>query len=183
MPTFSIAVLSLVLALGGAIPGMPAFAGDPVYRWVDKDGVIHYGSRPPDKDARPASLPNLQTYSPQSGGRLPSILEPAASSKPSPLIREVRVLSPVQDEIFRDPSSPISVSISVQPGLPEGAGVIFYLDGAAKNARPINGTSMSFGSVNRGEHTVTAAVVDASGKELMRAPPVTFHSKPPIARQ
>lgn len=181
MPRFLAAVSFLILA--STLLVLPVVAGDPVYRWVDKDGVIHYGSKPPDKDAKPATLPNLQTYSPRLGNRPPVAVEPAASTKPGPsIIREVRVLSPVQDEIFRDPSTPISVSISVQPALPEGAGVIFYLNGAAKNARPIYGTSMSFGSVDRGEHTVTAAVVDASGKELMRAPPVTFHAKPPIAR-
>ena len=32
---------------------------DNVYRWLDKDGMAHYSSRPPTKDAKPADLPPL----------------------------------------------------------------------------------------------------------------------------
>ena len=110
--------LALVL-LFSAVSG---FAADSVYRWVDKDGVIHYGGQPPSKDAKPAALPEIQTYSNRTGNK------------------------------------------------------------AAKNARPIAATSMTFNGIERGEHNVTAAVLDATGKELMRAPAVTFHSKPPTAR-
>ncbi len=174
--SLSALTLCLVLAL------QTAWAADPVYRWVDKNGVIHYGAKSPDKDAKPASLPGIQTYSPR-GGRLPPILQTdTAAAKATSNVKEVRILAPVQDEIFRDPQTPINVSVAVLPGLPEGAGVIFYLDGAAKNARPLPGTSTSFSGVDRGEHTVAAAVVDALGKEIMRSAPITFHSKPPIAR-
>lgn len=164
---------AFILALAAAFA---ATAADEVYRWTDKDGVVHYGSQPPSKDAKPATLPELQTYQP--GSKVPLAVEPPKPAAVQP-IKEVRVLAPVQDEIFRDPAGIVNVSVAVLPALPAGAGVIFYLDGAPKNSKPLPTTSTTFTSVERGEHTVTAAVVDASGKELKRAPPVVFHTKPP----
>lgn len=157
-----------------------ALSADEVYRWVDKEGVVHYGGQPPSKDAKPATLPTLQTYRPDAKplAQIAEPPQPAASST----ITEVRVLAPVQDEIFRDPAGVVNVAVAVLPAMPEGAGVIFYLDGAAKNAKPSASTSTSFTSIERGEHTVAAAVVDASGKELKRSAAVTFHAKPPGLR-
>lgn len=172
------ALALLLLALATA-----ATAADPVYRWVDKDGVIHYGGQPPSKDAKPASLPEIQTYSNRNATKSLPIAPLDASTKASAsaAVKEVRILSPVQDEIFRDPSAGVGVAVAVLPGLPDGAGLIFYLDGAPKNARPSPNTSMTFNGIERGEHSVVAAVVDSTGRELSRSQPVTFHSKPPSA--
>lgn len=173
------------LALVLLFSAVSVFAADSVYRWVDKDGVIHYGGQPPSKDAKPAALPEIQTYSNRTGNKALPLSPLDAEAKPAgstTTVKEVRILAPVQDEIFRDPQGVVNVAVSVSPALPVGAGVIFYLDGAAKNARPIAATSMTFNGIERGEHNVTAAVLDATGKELMRAPAVTFHSKPPTAR-
>lgn len=168
--------MSLRFALVLAALSFSALAADEVYRWVDKQGVVHYGAQPPNKDAKPVTLPPLQTYKAGSKAPLPAAPPP----KPAVAeIKEVRVTAPVQDEIFRDPAGVVNVSVAVVPGLPEGAGVVFYLDGAPKNARPSPLLSMSFTGVERGEHSVSAAVVDLTGKELARAPPVTFHARPP----
>ncbi len=173
------------LALALVLSAVSVFAADSVYRWVDKEGVIHYGGQPPSKDAKPAALPEIQTYSNRAGNKalpLSPLDAEAKAAVPTAMVKEVRILAPVQDEIFRDAQGVVNVAVSVSPALPVGAGVIFYLDGAAKNARPIAATSMTFNGIERGEHTVTAAVLDSAGKELMRAPPVTFHSKPPTVR-
>ena len=175
--------MRIPLTIAALLLALSAQAADEVYRWVDKDGVVHYGAQPPSKDAKPAALPDIQTYSHRASNKALPIVPADASPKPLvAAIKELRIVAPVQDEIFRDPSVGINVSVAVSPGLPPGAGIIFYLDGAAKNARPLPSTSTTFNSVDRGEHNVTAAVVDATGKELLRSAPVTFHSKPPTAR-
>lgn len=159
-----------------------AQAADPVYRWVDKEGVIHYGAQPPSKDAKPAALPEIQTYSSRGSSRPAPVLPQDAAATPAATIKQVRILSPVQDEVFRDAQGSVGVSVAVLPALPEGAGVIFYLDGLPKNAKPLPSTSTTLNGVERGEHSVVAAIVDASGRELIRSQPVTFHSKPPTVR-
>ena len=170
--------MRIILAFVSVLTATSAIAADQIYRWVDKDGVIHYDAQPPSKDAQPAKLPDIQTYSHRSGNKaLP--VSPLDSAKAVALVKEIRILAPVQDEVFRDPQGIISVSAAVLPALPAGAGVMFYLDGAAKNAKPLASTNTTFTGVERGEHNVIVAVVDASGKELLRSAPVTFHTKPP----
>ncbi|MES2884614.1 MAG: DUF4124 domain-containing protein [Pseudomonadota bacterium] len=174
--------MRIAILLAAALVGQPAWAGDEVYRWVDKDGVIHYGAQPPNKDAKPAALPEIQTYSNRTGNKALPVAPVDASTKPVAAVKELRITAPVQDEIFRDPSAGISVSVAVLPALPPGTGIVFYLDGSAKNARPSPSTSTTFNGVERGEHSVVAALVDVAGKELLRSPPVIFHSKPATAR-
>lgn len=165
------------LALALTVFSLSALAADEVYRWVDKQGVVHYGAQPPNKDAKPVALPALQTYKAGSKVPLPSVAQ--APKILASEVKEVRITAPVQDEIFRDPAGLVNVSVAVVPGLPAGAGIVFYLDGSPKNAKPLSTTSTSFTGVERGEHSVSAAVVDATGKELGRAPPITFYTRPP----
>ncbi len=176
--------MRIFITLVAGLLALSAGAADEVYRWVDKDGVIHFGAQPPSKDAKPAQLPQIQTYSHRLDNKVLPLSPLEAATKPasSAVLKEVRILAPVQDEVFRDAAASVSVVVAVLPALPAGAGIVFYLDGAAKNAKPASSGSMTFNNVERGEHSVSAAVVDVSGKELMRAAPVVFHSKPPIAR-
>lgn len=51
-------LVSLVLALVLALPGPGASAADRVYRWVDKQGRVHYGDRPP-AGATPATIRSI----------------------------------------------------------------------------------------------------------------------------
>jgi hypothetical protein len=172
------------LLLAGLVLAFSAQAADAVYRWVDKEGVIHYSAQAPSRDSKPVELPALQTYSHKNGpqnaafapANAPAAVEPAA------IIKEVRITSPVADEVFRDPQGLVPVAVSIVPAIPQDAGLVFYLDGSAKNSKPWVSTNYTLVGVERGEHSVAVALVDSKGKELMRSPPVTFHAKPPIAR-
>lgn len=179
----SLIAMRIALLTFSVLFSATVMATDSVYRWVDSKGVVHYGAQPPTKDALPANLPEIQTYSHRAGNKALPIAPVEASAKPelaAVSVKEVRILTPVQDEVFRDPQGAVGVAVAVLPALPAGAGVVFYLDGAAKNLKPSPTTSTVFNGVERGEHSVTAAVVDATGKELMRTLPVTFHNKPPV---
>jgi len=176
--------MRILLILCSVLISISAGAADEVYRWVDQDGVIHFGAQPPNKDAKPAALPQLQTYSHNVGNKVLPLVPLEAASKPASgaTVKELRILAPVQDEIFRESICNVSVAVAVLPALPAGAGVLFYLDGAPKNAKPSSTTSTVFNAVERGEHTVSATAVDAAGKALGRATDVTFHCKPPTVR-
>jgi hypothetical protein len=162
----------------------PLAAKDEIYRWVDADGVIHYGSQPPSKDAKPAALPDLQTYR---SGRPPLASAPVADKPAAPVAgakQEVslRITSPVEDETFRDPQGLVPVSLVASPALPEGAGYVYYLDGIAQNKKPWLAAAYTLTEVERGEHQLSAAVVDKDGRELARSGAVRIHQMPPIAR-
>jgi len=63
--------LKLVIVLSLFTAPLTAQA-DNVYRWVDKDGLVHYTSKPPTKDAKPADLPPLMREG-TSGGKVAKV--------------------------------------------------------------------------------------------------------------
>lgn len=161
-----------------ALATLPAQAKDEIYRWVDKDGVIHYGARPPAKDAKPAALPELQIYKPSASA---AKAQSAAAPPPVAEALELRITAPVADETFRDADGLIPVNALLTPALPAGGGYVFYLDGVSQNPKPWSSSTYVLTGVERGEHTVSVAVVDKTGRELKRSAAVSFHSKPPSA--
>lgn len=158
-----------------------------VYRWVDKDGVVHYTDKPPTKDAKPAQLPPIQTVpggfglrgatGDRAGAASESAGQAGAPAAPTPTI-----VSPQPDQTFRGAERTVPVSVTLAQPLPAGAGLLYYLDGSAHNTHPTQSVSYTLTNVERGSHTIAVAVVGADGKELARSPPVIVHMKPPIAR-
>ena len=155
-----------------------------VYRWTDDKGVVHYSDKPQAPNDKPVELPHLQTYN--HDATPPGFTPAPASAGPARADAgsgggEFAILSPAQDETIRDAEGKFTVTLSgtLQPG----QGVIYYLDGTAENAQPMQSTAFLFARVDRGEHTVAAALVGADGAELARTPPVTVHLKPPTVKR
>lgn len=164
----------LLLPLLGLTP-----ASAEVYRWTDSQGATHYGDRPPSDAVKPLQLPPLQTYNPppvSSPSPAPALSAntPAETGKPP----AIRITSPAADETIRDAGNQLSVSVDV--ALKPTQGLLYFLDGVQQNKVATASTAYLFEAVERGEHTITAAVVTTEGKELIRAAPVTVHIKPPI---
>lgn len=168
---------ALVLILLATATG--AVAGD-VYRYVDKDGVVHYTDHPPTPDSEPIKLRPVQTIgTPAPATAASAETGPAASS---PKIG-ITIVSPVADETLRGDDGILAVSVRLDPPLPEGAGLRFLLDGNTRNEEPTRSLSHHFVGVERGSHLVGASAVDAQGRELGRAAPVIVHMKPPTVDQ
>ena len=171
------------LALAQDAPPPPAkpAAKDQVYKWVDKDGVIHYSSQPPTDNAKPAKLPPLQTYK---GGTNPNLgkFDKSATKGAAPGVgSSIDIVTPAHDETFRGGERIVPVAVVVTPQLAEGQKLIYLLDGTPASA-PTTNTSYALTEVDRGTHSVSVTLVDAvSGETLATSPSVTFHMKPPIA--
>jgi len=159
-----------------------ALAAD-VYRWTDDKGVVHYSDKPQTPADKPAELPHLQTYNHSSS---PPPSAPLADTPAKPAKAEAAaggafaITSPAPDETIRDAEGKFTVAVSgtLQPG----EGVIYYLDGSAENQEPTPSTAFLYARVERGEHSVSAALIGADGHELERTPAVAIHVKPPIAK-
>jgi hypothetical protein len=166
-----------------------AAAAADVYRWVDDKGVVHYSDKPLAPNDRPASLPQLQTYN--HGGTPPGFqpapAAPAAGAGAAPAAASrsnahaFAITSPAPDETIRDADGKFTVTVAADLG--PGQGVVYYLDGAAENKEPTPSTAFLYARVDRGEHALSAALVDANGSEIERAGPVTIYVKPPAVKK
>ena len=176
MTRFPILVCSLLTSLVAA----PVLA-DKVYRHVDENGVVHYTDQPPSKTSRPVELPPLQVVSPV------ALPEPAPSEAPRAAARRqdvaISVLSPAPDETFRGADRTLPVNVSLKPGLPEGYGLFYLLDGNPQNSEAVRASSYLLTGVERGQHMVTVVVVDPRGTEVARTQPVIVHMKPPTVNR
>lgn len=156
-----------------------------VYKWVDEKGVVHYTDQPPTENAKPATLPPLQTYKERAKPK-PGNLEKPDNGTLSPAAAPAAVLkitSPAPEETFRgEAQRQVSVSVQVTPPLTDGQFLIYHLDGVAKSG-PTTETSYTLAEVERGAHTVSVTMVDAAGKPIARTESVTVHMKPPIVKK
>jgi hypothetical protein len=159
-----------------------AAAAADVYRWTDDKGVVHYSDKPQSPADKPVALPDLQTYNHKANppASAPLADAPVAAAKAEgggPFV----ITSPAPDETIRDADGKFTVTVAAT--LKEGQGIVYYLDGAAENQEPTPSTAFLYARVERGEHSVSAALVDAGGKELEHTAPVTVHVKPPTAKK
>lgn len=154
-----------------------------IYTWVDADGVRHYSDSADGSGAQRADLPGIQSMQgdPDALARLREAAQ-ANRSKRAVTSRTVDIVKPQPDETFRDPRGlvPIAVTIGGAGDLRAGEQITYYLDGSPIPQSPTELTSLQLGNVQRGEHTLSAALM-FQGKEVRRSDPVTFYMKPPSA--
>lgn len=171
-------ILSLSAVLLGVTLCVAAGATE-VYRHVDKDGVVHYTDQPPTKGAKPAVLPPIQVVGPVGGRPAPgsasgaTVITDADLTGAAPL--SVSIMSPTPDQTFRRDDRLLPVSVRMNQPLPQGHGLLYLLDGTARNAEPTRSLNFTFAGVERGEHMVAVATVDANGREVARTAPVIVH--------
>ncbi len=161
-------ILSLVLAVGVA-------QAQQIYKYTLSNGDVVYSDRPPPPDqGEEIKLEPLQGFS------LPPAppLADSTAKKDEPEAvgyQEFTVTSPTNDTTIRDNGGNVRVNLSLVPGLRNGDSIELMMDGQSIGSG--KSTSVTLTEVDRGTHTVQAAVKDAEGKEIARSNSVIFHLK------
>ena len=164
----------LLVVIGCLAPALLTAAD--VYRYVDKNGVVHYTDKPPNKTAKPVALPPLQVIDPADQAEI-SETGPAEARVARSI--GVSIASPAPEQVFRGDDRRLPVSVTLDQPLPQGYGLLYFLDGQARNAEATRQSSLVLEGVERGEHSVSVAVVNSDGREVARSAPVVVHLKPP----
>lgn len=160
--------LCLMLAVGAAQAGK-------VYKYTLANGDVVYSDKPPPADqAEEVTLEPLQSFS------VPPAppLQDSTAARPEPEAvgyEEFKVTSPSNDQTIRDNGGNVHVSLSLTPGLQGGHSIDVMMDGQSIGSG--SGTSVTLTEVDRGTHTVQAAIKDSEGKEIARSNSVIFHLK------
>jgi hypothetical protein len=160
--------LCLMLAVGAAQAGK-------IYKYTLSNGNVVYSDKPPPPDqGEEVKLAPLQSFSLPPAPRL----EESAAKKDEPEAvgyEEFKVTSPSNDATIRDNGGNVRVSLSLTPGLRNGHSIELMMDGQSIGGG--KSTSVTLTEVDRGTHTVQAAVKDNQGKEIARSNSVIFHLK------
>lgn len=158
-----------------------------IYTWVDSQGVVHYSDTPRSTRATPARLPGLQAADGNDNAlrELQAQADRAAAAQPSAPTGNGHALiltSPRDEQTLRDAQQQVPVALTVggQDTLPAGEQLIYYLDDQAVPQMPTTQTRLTLGSVARGAHTLSVALL-YRGQEIKRTAPLTFYMQPPSA--
>lgn len=166
-------VLISALALTSMAFAAPAMT-DEIYRWVDGSGQVHYSDVPRD-GAEQIEINPAQTFSSPATARSPSSTateQPAATSAAA--YDTFEIVSPTQEESIWNTGGVITVSVSPSPALKLGHSLRIYYDGKPIEANSPRATSVQLSEVHRGEHQISAEILDVTGRVLQQAAPVTF---------
>ncbi len=144
-----------------------------IYRTVDADGNVVYTDTP-TSDSKPVDLPPASTYSPPRYATAVPERKSAQGEEPE-FYSNVQIVQPGDEETIRANAGNVDVGVQVSPELRIEAGhrIQFYLDGEPVGA-PSTELSTALSNIDRGEHTVAAAIVDTSGATLERTDPRRF---------
>lgn len=144
------------------------------YRLVHPDGTVEYSDVPiPGGDAiKLREAPTIKMAPP-----LPSpATKDSAQGRAGSSLRAdgtISITSPRAGQTLWFDEAGVTVSVTLSPPLQSGQQISISLDG-----RPVasgSGTAINIGQVYRGSHTVSASVVDSSGKTLLSSPAISFH--------
>jgi len=84
----------------------------------------------------------------------------------------IEIVSPEGGGAIHSNGGSLSVNINVQPSLQQGHSIVLYMDGS--EARRGRSSAFQFANVDRGQHTLTAAIETDAGEEVARSGNVTF---------
>ena len=143
-----------------------------VYKSINAAGEVVY-SDTPTQGAEVMELPELPTYTP------PPLPEPVAGNT-EPVEKSAYTnlvfVKPEDDATVRSNQGIINAELKLTPALRTRSNnrVQFYLDGEPYGA-PGSSLRITMGNVDRGEHILTASVLDASGEVIISSDPVVVH--------
>jgi len=145
-----------------------------VYKIVDADGNITYTDQP---GASAAERLNLR--------RINQAAAPAARVEDGPTANaeadlvgysSARISSPVHQAVILHNQANIIVQLALEPQLQPGHLVRFSVNGVAQGL-PVSATAYQLDNIERGSHSIGAAVVDGKNRVLIAAKPVIVHVK------
>lgn len=172
-----IARTAITVLLCAAMP-LAGWAGtgqnSTVYKWVDAHGVIHYSDQP-HPNAIKLSIRNAQTYAPPPP--LPADLTAAPApdhSRAAHPYRSCEIAQPHPQQMLMNVHRATAI-VRTQPALLPGNRVQLFLDG---RRMPGSGPAFTF-PVVRGQHSVSAVIVNGYGQILCETSTVTFYVHQP----
>jgi len=156
--------LCLVLASG-------AVQAQSVYKVIQRDGSVEFtDAPPPGAPAQPIAVPSLNTPGSLLAPPIDTANQSAAGAPEG--YSEFRITRPENDTSFWNTGGSVNVDLSLEPSLRAGDKIDLFLDG-----RSIGGgtaTAITLTDMNRGSHSIRAAIKNADGQVVARSNTVTF---------
>lgn len=174
-----------LILIAGLLLTLPVQSQE-IYRWVDKDGIVHYSDQPGSPDAKRVDMPGLNTHgAPPAPAAAPSTQGNGGQAQPAaPAYGSLKILSPTSTDSYYGADAAVPVTLSLDGELQSGHTVVLFLDAA--RVKTFQGLSGQLTGLSRGMHFLRAAVLNEAGSPVITSEQVTFSvqqpsiAKPPV---
>ncbi|MFG0453922.1 DUF4124 domain-containing protein [Shewanella mangrovisoli] len=142
------------------------FAQATVYKWVDKDGKVHYSDEPhPNAEVVELKEKTLNQIA------LPPVKNDADDSQVIQQIQyQVVITSPIEEETVRDNNGDFQVTATVTPEIKSQYLMALKLDGQTVGQPQVGGI-FQLKNIDRGEHTIVVDAMTQNGKVFASSSP------------
>ncbi|ASK70890.1 DUF4124 domain-containing protein [Shewanella bicestrii] len=142
------------------------FAQATVYKWVDKDGKVHYSDEPhPNAEVVELKEKTLNQIA------LPPVKNDADDSQVIQQIQyQVVITSPEEEETVRDNNGDFQVTATVTPEIKSQYLMALKLDGQTVGQPQVGGI-FQLKNIDRGEHTIVVDAMTQNGKIFASSSP------------
>lgn len=167
--------MRILLVLAGLALSLAAQPQE-IYRWVDKDGQVHYADQPGAPNAERVILADPNAYESETslGDYAPSGSAPQDTDADQAAPYEsLAIVQPTPDQVFFGADATVVVAAELGGTLRSDHTVVFFVNG---NRRPAgSGLGLELQNLERGSHFLRAAVLDQNGETVITSQQITFH--------
>lgn len=160
---------------------LPTLSFSDIYTWTDSQGVVHFSDEPKE-GASLLILPDISSVTSPTAGIVPndqSINNPPQEKKQEPFVyQSIEIIQPANEETIRNPQGAITVMLKILPVFNPQDKVQLYYDGQ-KIGEPQSSLVFNLQGLNRGTHTLSAAILDKNSHQLMLSSSITIFMMPP----
>ncbi|MDP9198583.1 MAG: DUF4124 domain-containing protein [Pseudomonadota bacterium] len=168
--------MRILLILAGLTLSLAAVSQE-IWRWVDRDGIVHYADQPGAPDAKLISVidPNSYEGDPETATYQSSSGNP--DDPAGPMYESLTIVQPSAEQVFFGGDTVVRVEAALDGSMQTGHTLAFYVNG---NRRPAtSGFGLELRNLPRGTYVVQASVVDANGTALITSDQSAFHVRQP----
>ncbi|MDQ7017343.1 MAG: DUF4124 domain-containing protein [Gammaproteobacteria bacterium] len=143
-----------------------------LYKSIDDNGQVTYSDRPNLKTDKPLLLPS-QNIIQSINSKTPSEADKTDTSSQNKNYQSLQILSPKNDSTLRSNNGEISLILQLEPKLQKQHQIRILLDG--KEVKLSHSLITIVPNVSRGQHNLSAQVIDAGQHILISSPAHTLH--------
>ena len=168
-----------ILILAGLAVSLVAASQD-IYRWVDKDGVVHFSDQPGADNAVLIQTLEPNTMDPAESSSAAAASSGSSEDEPPPEevspYQSLSIVSPTPDQVFFGGDTVVTASAELDGTLRPDHSVVFFLNG---NRHEATGLSVDFSDLERGSYFLRASVLDQAGRPVISSQQTSFHVRQP----